>query len=182
MVCSQLHILRRKAIVCAHIHHTDGMTATARAAGLRERKGPGQPPPPRSSPHPSAPIQVSAITRFPSTLSHDSYEVPWGQWQEKPKNPLALLEQWHLEGPATPFTQEAASCSPHPRLAERGVLKGRVLGARASFPIAWLLLLEGKGLLVGTWGRKSQDRVNDTTCHSTWGQLLGKVIIVAGCC
>lgn len=83
-------------------------------------------------------------------LCHDGYEVPRGQRQEKPKNPLALLEQWHLEGPATPFAQEAASRSPHPRLAEWGVLKGCVLSALASFPIAWLLLLEGEGFLVGT--------------------------------
>ena len=74
--------LRRNVIVCAHIHHTDCMTVTAWAAWLREMRGPGQPPPPptRSSPHPSAPIQVSAITRFPSMLCHDGYEVPWGQW------------------------------------------------------------------------------------------------------
>lgn len=72
---------RRKATVCAHIHHTDCMTATEWAAGLREMRGPGQPPPlpTRSSPHPSAPIQGSAITRFPSMPCHNGYEVPRGQ-------------------------------------------------------------------------------------------------------
>lgn len=71
---------------------------------------------------------------------------------QKSKNPQ--------EGPAAPFIQEGASCGPHHRLAKRRVLKGCVLGALATFTVTWLLLLQGKGLLVGTWGHKSTEFMN----------------------
>ena len=51
---------------------------------------------------------------------------------------------------SAPFIQETAGCSPPHGLAERGVLKGHVLCALASFTLPWFLLLVGKSFLVGT--------------------------------
>lgn len=95
-----------------------------------------RPPTMPSSPFPGPHSPCSSVSVAPASLPCS------GVTAAKPKNPQ--------EGPDAPFVQEGASCGPCPGLAERRVLKGRVLGALAGFAVAWLLLLYGKGLLVGT--------------------------------